>query len=124
MKKPRWLDDVAPHDFDAALAYLTLKLDPSRAEAAVAGLRAATLEWRRANDIIRACGLEPLPDTDPGVAKNLRKIRAGKPLSPVLLVSYHFGGDIADGYHRVSTVYLIDPFALVPLRVTNVREAR
>jgi hypothetical protein len=23
----QWLDDVAPHDFDAALAYLSLKFD-------------------------------------------------------------------------------------------------
>ena len=37
----RWLDDVAAHDFDAALAYLSLKFDEKQAAAAVGRLRKA-----------------------------------------------------------------------------------
>ncbi len=119
--KPQWLPDVAAHDYEAARNYLTLRLDEHRADVAIAALRASGhVEQRRANDIIRACGLPALPREDPGVAKNLAKIKAGKKLSPVLLVSYGYGGDIADGYHRVSAAYLLDPYGLVPLRIGHV----
>ena len=117
--KIRWLDDVAPHDFEAALNYLSLKLDPDRAGAVVTELRAAEVGWYRANDVIRACQLAPLPPADPGVCRVLSKIKKGTPLSPVLVVSYHFGGDIADGYHRVSSAYHQDPFQLVPMRLAH-----
>ena len=63
----QWLDDVADHDFDAALAYLSLKLDEKQAAAAVGRLRKAEVTRRRANDILRACSLEALPLDDPGV---------------------------------------------------------
>jgi hypothetical protein len=118
--KIRWLDDVAAHDYDAALDYLTLKLDRARAETMVAALRALPgPEPRRANDILRACGLPPLPRDDPGVARHLRK-DARKPLSPVLVVSFDDGGDIADGYHRVSAAYQLDPYTPVPARIASV----
>jgi hypothetical protein len=118
--KIRWLDDVAAHDYDAALDYLTLKLDRPRAETMVAALRALPgPELRRANDILRACGLPPLPRDDPGVARHLRK-DARKPLSPVLVVSFDDGGDIADGYHRVSAAYQLDPYTPVPARIASV----
>lgn len=124
MAKVRWLPDVAPHDYDAALGYLTLKLDAPRAIVVVRQLREAPgVEWRRANDVIRACQLPPLPLSDPGVKRGLRKIRAREQLSPVLVVSYRFGGDIADGYHRVSAVYQLDPFQLVPLRLAYLADA-
>ncbi len=113
----RWLDDVAPHDFDAALAYLSLKLDEKQAAAAVGRLRKAEVTRRRANDILRACGLVALPLDDPGVRRDLLNAVSGKRLSPVLIVSTDDGGDIADGYHRVSLAYHLDPFGDVPLRI-------
>jgi len=114
----RWLDDVAAHDFDAALAYLSLKLDEKQAAAAVGRLRKAEVTRRRANDILRACSLEPLPLDDPGVRRDLFNAVSGKRLSPVLVVSSGLGGDIADGYHRVSLAYHLDPFGGVPLRIS------
>ena len=113
----RWLEDVVPHDFDAALAYLSLKLDGKRAAAAVGHLRKADVTRRRANDILRACGLTALPLDDPGVRRDLLNAVSGKRLSPVLVVSSDHGGDIADGYHRVSLAYHLDPFGDVPLRI-------
>lgn len=119
--KIAWLGDVAEKDYAAALAYLTLKLDAPRAKAVVHALRKAdVIEWRRANDILRACGLQPLPASDPGVARTRRRVRRGRKLSPVLMVSYSFGGDIADGYHRVSAAYWENPFVLVPARIARV----
>ena len=113
----QWLDDVADHDFDAALAYLSLKLDEKKAGAAVGRLRKAEVTRRRANDILRACSLVALPLDDPGVRRDLLNAVSGKRLSPALVVSTGDGGDIADGYHRVSLMYHLDPFGDVPLRI-------
>ncbi len=113
----RWLDDVVAHDFEAALAYLSLKLDEHRAAAAVERLRKAKVTRRRANDILRACDLAPLPLDDSGVRRDLLNSVSGKRLSPVLVTSTGDGGDIADGYHRVSLAYHLDPFGDVPLRI-------
>lgn len=113
----RWLEDVADHDYAAAEAYLSLKLEQAKAEKVVARLRAAAVTTRRANDILRAARLDPAPLDDPGVVKDLTKVIEGKHLSPVLLVSGKAGADIADGYHRVSLVYRIDPFGEVPLKL-------
>lgn len=113
----RWLDDVAEHDYAAAEAYLSLKLEPAAAKKVVARLRAAEITARRANDILRAARLDPAPLEDPGVVKDLTKVIEGKHLSPVLVVGGAAGADIADGYHRVSLVYRIDPFGEVPLKL-------
>jgi hypothetical protein len=79
-------------------------------------LRAAEITQRRANDVLRACGRDPLDLDDPGVRRDLVTIAQGNKLSPVLIVYEKDGGpDIADGYHRVSLAYRLDPFAVIPL---------
>ena len=112
-----WLDDVAKHDYDAAYNYLSLKFDDKRAGEIVDRLKKAKVTPRRANDILRATGLPALPLTDPGVRKDLLKLLSGEKLSPVLVWAQQPGADIADGYHRVSLAYNIDPFISVPLRL-------
>ena len=113
----KWRQDVAEHDYSAALAYLSLKLTQAAANKAVARLRKAELTTRRANDILRACGLEAAALDDPGVVKDLIKVIEGKALSPVLVITDDKGSDIADGFHRVSLVYRIDTYAEVPLKL-------
>jgi hypothetical protein len=113
----KWRDDVAEHDYDAARAYLSLKLDGRATEKAVTDLRKAKLTARRANDILRAAGLEAAPLDDPGVVKDLVKVIEGKALSPVLVVGGGARTDIADGFHRVSLVYRVDPYGVVPLKL-------
>ncbi|MGO9496125.1 MAG: hypothetical protein ACLQA5_05330 [Solirubrobacteraceae bacterium] len=113
----KWLDDVAEHDYDAAEAYLSLKLDVESAGKVVKRLRKAPITRRRANDILRAAGLTAAPLDDPGVMKDLVKVIEGKELSPVLVVSGNADADIADGYHRVSLVYRIDPYGVIPLKL-------
>jgi hypothetical protein len=112
-----WLKDVAGHDYEAAHNYLSLKLDDESASDMVARMKKAKVTWRRANDILRATGLPALPLTDPGVQRDLLKLLHGQKLSPVLVVDQKEGADIADGYHRVSLAYNIDPFLMVPLRL-------
>lgn len=113
----RWRKDVADHDYAAAQAYLSLRFDEQKASEVVARLRKAQLTKRRANDILRAAGLSPAPLDDPGVVKDLTKVIEGKRLSPVLLITDADRADIADGFHRVSLVYRVDPYGEVPLRL-------
>ena len=113
----QWAKEVAGHDYAAAAAYLSLKLGEAAVAKAVRRLRGATLTTRRANDILRAAGLTPAALDDPGVLKDLIKVIEGQALSPVLVLSGKKGSDIADGFHRVSLVYRLDPFAEVPLKI-------
>jgi hypothetical protein len=118
----KWAEDVAEHDYAAAQAYLSIKLPAATADEAVARLRKAKLTQRRANDILRASGLTPAPLDDPGVVKDLIKVIEGKKLSPVLIAGGPGGTDIADGFHRVSLVYRIDPYAVVPLKLAETKK--
>ena len=113
----KWAADVAEHDYAAAAAYLSLRLDDDAVAKAVNRLRKASLTTRRANDILRAAGLTPAALDDPGVMKDLVKAVEGEALSPVLVLGAKKGADIADGFHRISLVYRLDPFGEVPLKL-------
>jgi hypothetical protein len=113
----KWAAEVADHDYAAAQAYLSLKLGEDAVAKAVQRLRKAELTTRRANDILRAAGLTAAPLDDPGVMKDLIKAVEGKSLSPVLVLTGKKGADIADGFHRVSLVYRLDPYTKVPLKL-------
>jgi hypothetical protein len=113
----KWATDVADHDYAAAEAYLSLKLGEDAVTKAVQRLRKAALTTRRANDILRAAGLTAAPLDDPGVIKDLVKAIEGGRLSPLLVLSGKKGSDIADGFHRVSLVYRLDPYGNVPLKL-------
>jgi hypothetical protein len=115
--KIEWLEEVAEHDYAAAEAYLSIKLEESAVGKAIGRLRKASLTTRRANDILRAAGLTAAPLDDPGVMKDLIKVIERIRLSPVLVISNGTTADIADGYHRVSLVYRIDPYGVVPLKI-------
>src|ERR1700684_908745 len=97
----RWRKDVADHDYAAASSYLSIRYGETRAEEMSAKLKKVPVIQRRANDILRAPQRVPL------------KVLAGEKLSPVLIAD----GDIADGYHRVSLAYALDPYADVPLKL-------
>ena len=113
----KWAPEVATHDYDAAEAYLSLKLGDDAVDKALQRLRKAPLTTRRANDILRAAGLTAAPLDDPGVMKDMVKAIEGGQLSPVLVLSGKKGSDIADGFHRVSLVYQLDPYAEIPLKL-------
>ena len=109
----QWRKDVADHDYAAASGYLSIRFGESRAQEVSEKLRKLPVITRRANDILRATRRDALPLSDPGVLKDLKKVLAGEKLSPVLVAE----GDIADGYHRVSLAYALDPYADVPLKL-------
>jgi hypothetical protein len=114
----RWKKDVDPHDYDAASSYLSIRFGEGRAGKVAAELRKLPVISRRANDVLRATGRTPLPLNDPGVLKDLKKVLAGQKLSPILVAE----ADIADGYHRLSLAYALDPYAVVPLKLGGVSE--
>ena len=109
----QWKKDVAGHDYAAASSYLSIRFGQPRADEIAAQLRKLPVITRRANDILRATGRDPLPLSDPGVLKDLKKLLSGQKLSPILLAE----ADIADGYHRLSLAYALDPYGLVPLKL-------
>jgi hypothetical protein len=109
----QWKKDVANHDYAAASSYLSIRFGQDRAETIAVELRKLPVVTRRANDIMRATGRAALPLSDPGVLKDLKKVLSGQKLSPILVAE----GDIADGYHRLSLAYALDPYADVPLKL-------
>ena len=115
----RWKKDVAQHDYAAAASYLSIRFGESRAKQVVEDLRKLPVITRRANDIMRATRRDPLPLSDPGVLKDLKKVLAGDKLSPILVAE----ADIADGYHRLSLAYALDAYAEVPLKLGGVTAA-
>jgi hypothetical protein len=119
-----WKDEVEDHDYQAAFNFLSIAWGEDRARLAVKLLRRAESTTRRANDILRAAGLEPLPITDPGVHKDLVKVLSDKKLSPILMVSCETKGGsflavIADGYHRVCLTYDLAPGDQVPMKLAH-----
>jgi hypothetical protein len=117
MTGEHWQNEPAPHDFTAAESYLSLLLGRAAAVRLVSALRKElTLEHFAAKDILRAAGLPLLAADDLEVAADLKKVRHGTKLSPVLLAQ---GVPlwVADGYHRVCASYHLDEKAEVPCRI-------
>ncbi len=112
----QWKKDVAQHDYAAAASYLSIRFGENRTKQVVEELRKLPVITRRANDILRATRRDPLPLSDPGVLKDLKKVLGGEELSPILVAE----ADIADGYHRLSLAYALDPYTEVPLKLGGV----
>ena len=89
-----WKDEPDDHDYPAAENYLSLLGAPGAATVVVRRLRAAPLVHRKAKDLLRASRLPVLTPDNLHVARDLKKIRSGQPLSPVLLVRGRLAADI------------------------------
>jgi hypothetical protein len=109
----KWKKDVEQHDYAAASSYLSIRFGETQAEQVAGELQKLPVIMRRANDVLRAVGRDALPLSDPGVLKDLKKVLSGEKLSPILVAER----DVADGYHRLSLAYALDPYAEVPLKL-------
>jgi hypothetical protein len=118
-----WKDEPDAHDYPAAAAYLSLLFPEGVSSAIVGSLEQAVTIRRKAKDLMRASGLPLLPEDDPEVAKDLRKVARGEPLSPVLLVRGKAPAGrsliVADGYHRICASYHLDENADIPCRLAD-----
>jgi hypothetical protein len=120
-----WKQRPETHDFPAALDYLTLVLDEAVARKLVAALRKAPTQRKKAKDLLRASRLPLLSRENPHVAGDLKKIKKGTSMSPVLLVRGNAGMDIpllvADGYHRICASWYRDENILIACRIVGLR---
>ena len=121
-----WKAEPDAHDYPAAASYLTLVANAAVVAATVRAFESAVTSHFKAKDILRASGLPLLKPTNPHVAGDLEKVRAGHPLSPVLLVrgdaSTGRVAQIADGYHRVCASYLTDENTDVTVRIVDLTQ--
>ena len=64
---------------------------------------------------------------DPEVAKDVKKVAKGQPLSPILLVRGDLAAgralQIADGYHRVCASYHLSEDTEIPCRIADIPAA-
>jgi hypothetical protein len=117
--KVLWLKAPEAHDYTAATSYLSLIYDIGASNRLVQQLRKASMSTFKAKDIFRAAMLPLLAVSNLHVHKDEQKIKAGKGLSPLLLVRDPANGKvvIADGYHRLCAVYAFDEDAVIPCHI-------
>jgi hypothetical protein len=124
-KAPRenWKDQPDEHDFPAAADYSSLLFPASVVAEIVAELKDADTIYRKAKDLMRASRLALLPAESPEVAAELKKVKRGELLSPVLLVRGHAAAGlpliVADGYHRICASYHLSEDADIPCRIVD-----
>jgi hypothetical protein len=118
-----WKEEPDQHDYPAAASYLSLVAESAVVERTVKELQAATLDHFKAKDMLRSSRLPLLPADDQHVAADIAKVKAGKRLSPVLLVRGSLARDvpmqIADGYHRVCASYHLGENNDIPCRIAQ-----
>jgi hypothetical protein len=121
-----WERKPATEDYASAHKYLVLLFSEAEAKRLVGALRAAPTTEYEAKDLLGASQTYLLGKDDPHVAEDLKKIKKGKKLSPVLLVR----GDgklgvtltIADGYHRICASWHRDETLPVACCVASLTE--
>jgi hypothetical protein len=118
-----WGTEPDEQDYPAAEDYLALLATPPQVSEIVAALKAAPVVFKKAKDLLRASRLPLLPADDAHVARDLKKIKKGKQLSPILLVRGNLTTDvalqIADGYHRVCASYHTDENDDIPVKIVS-----
>jgi hypothetical protein len=122
-RRTNWKEQPDDHDYPAAENYLSLIMLPGAAHKIAQRLRRAPIVHWMAKDVLRASRLPVLPADSYHVAKDLRKVKSGKKLSPVLLVRGRLDAEIAltiaDGYHRICASYHLDEETEIPCRIVD-----
>jgi len=110
-RQVQWLEDASDEDYSAAAHYLSLLDVQKNVDKAVAEMRSATITEFKATDLLRAAQLTVPKIDDRPSREQMKKIKNGEPISPVLLMraSALKKVIIADGFHRICAAYRIDP---------------
>ena len=114
-----WLLDVEEHDYPAAESYLRIIYTEDKVSEISRRFRSAALVHFKAKDIFRASQLSLLGVSNSHVEKDVKKIKAGEGLSPLLLLRDQQNGKvvIADGYHRLCAIYQSNEDELIPCKI-------
>jgi len=106
-----WQDDAPPSDYEAAGHYLSLVDVQKNIDKALADLKAGAIVEYKATDLLRAAQLAVPKADDRPTREQIKKIKRGEPVSPVLLVRVPALKKVivADGFHRICAAYRIDP---------------
>jgi hypothetical protein len=119
--KVLWGEAPDEHDYPAAADYLALLAPAEQISEIVAALKQAPILHKKAKDLLRASCLALLPIDNPHVQRDLKKIKKGTALSPILVVRGELNTgvamQIADGYHRVCASYYTDENTDIPVRI-------
>jgi hypothetical protein len=119
----KWKAEPAEHNYPAAADYLALVLPEKQVKKLVAALRNTPQVQKKAKDLERASGLPMLSENNPHVAADLVKVKAGDPLSPILLVRGRWLEGcpllVADGYHRICASHHLDENGEIPCRIVD-----
>jgi hypothetical protein len=117
--KITWLAKPEKDDFPAAELYLGLLYGSKAVKSIVSELKTAPTISFKSKDIFRASGLSLLGVSNTHVEKDRKKIEAGEPLSPILLVRDKRNGKviIADGYHRLCAIYAYNEDEMIPCKI-------
>jgi hypothetical protein len=119
VREIKWLSDAEEHDYPAAESFLRIIYRDDKVAEMVASLRRTAIVQFKAKDLFIASQLSLLGVSNSHVEKDRKKIRKGKPLSPLLLVRDDVNGKvvIADGYHRLCAIYEFDEDALIQCKI-------
>ena len=119
----RWLPQPEDQDYPSAAGYLSLLESDDVVSSIVASLRVAPIQHRKAKDILRAARLVLLPKDNAHVASDMKKIKEGKKLSPILMIKGDLArgipAQVADGYHRVCASYYTDENTDIPVKLAD-----
>jgi disulfide oxidoreductase YuzD len=113
-----WLDEPEEHNFPAAQDYLELLYTTERSKIFVNRLKNEKTVVKKAKDILRASRLPLLKKSNIHVKNNIKKVKCGELLSPVLLIRNDNRLIIADGYHRICAIYYLSEDLDIPCRIT------
>jgi hypothetical protein len=115
--KIAWSSEPDKKDYPAAERYLCLLIEPGEAADLAAKLRKAPVTWQVARDILRAAAISTIGISDSDEERD--KILSGQEVSPLLLVRHKETGRVivADGFHRLCTVFKIDQRSKVPCKI-------
>jgi hypothetical protein len=118
-----WKRKPEKEDYAGALAFLSLIMPQEKSKKLIHVMHKASVTEFAAKDLLRAANLPLLAREEPHVDADLKKIRHGKPLPPVLLirgnVSEHIPLIVADGYHRICAICYYDESAPISCRMVD-----
>jgi hypothetical protein len=116
-----WQDDANPADYEAASRYLALVDIQKNIDKTLADLKVGTIVEYKAADLLRAAQLIVPKADDRPTREQIKKIRRGEAVSPVLLVRAPALKKviIADGFHRICAAYRIDPDVMLHCKLAG-----